>query len=59
MHEGLHFLHKDFRNEKQFKRLPIAHRDFKSENILFFLILIILLFVIVPCPLKSNNINIV
>ena len=35
MHEGLHFLHKDFRNEKQFKRQPIAHRDFKSENILF------------------------
>ena len=35
MHEGLHFLHKDFRNEKQFKRPPIAHRDFKSENILF------------------------
>ena len=36
MHEGLHFLHKDFRNEKQFKRPPIVHRDFKSENILFF-----------------------
>ena len=58
MQEGLQFLHKDFPNEKQFKRPPIAHRDFKSENILF-LILIILLFVIFPCPLKSNNINIV
>ena len=32
MHEGLH---KDFQNDKQFKRPPIAHRDFKSENILF------------------------
>lgn len=34
--EGVHFLHKDFRNESQNKRSPIAHRDLKSENILFF-----------------------
>jgi len=34
--EGLHFLHKDFRNENENKRAPIAHRDLKSENILFF-----------------------
>ena len=34
-HEGLHFLHKYFRNKKQFKRPPTALRDFKSENILF------------------------
>ena len=33
MHESLH---KDLRNEKQFKCPPIAHRDFKSENILYF-----------------------
>ena len=36
IHEGFHFLHKDFRNEKQFKRTLIAHRDFKLENILSF-----------------------
>ena len=60
MHEGLHFLHKDIRNEKQFKCPPIAHRDFKSENIPFFFeILIILLFVIFLCQPKFNNINIV
>ena len=56
MHESLH---KDFRNEKQFKHPSITHRDFKSENILFLKILIILLFVIFSCPLKFNNINIV
>ena len=33
IHENLH---KDFRNEQQFKRPPTAHTDFKSENILFF-----------------------
>ena len=55
MHEGLHFLHKDFRNEKQFKRPSIAHRDFKSENTLVFNFD----HIIFSCPLKSNNINIV
>jgi serine/threonine protein kinase len=34
--EGLHFLHKDFRNENQFKRSYIAHKDFKSEKYSFF-----------------------
>ena len=53
-------LYKDFRNEKQFKRPPITHRGFKSENIpFFFKILIILLFVIFLCQPKYNNINIV
>ena len=56
IHEDLDFLHKYFRNEKQFKHPPI---DFKSENILFLKILIMLLFVILLCQLKFNNINIV
>lgn len=56
INEGLHLLHKGFRNENQFKRSSIAHRDFKSENILF-LILIILFFMILLCQLKFININ--
>ena len=33
--EGLHYLHTDFRNRSGLTRPPIAHRDLKSENILF------------------------
>ena len=35
---GLEYLHRDFRNrlsEQRNERPPIAHRDFKSENILY------------------------
>lgn len=33
--EGLHYLHTDFRNKTNLTRPPIAHRDLKTENILF------------------------
>ena len=33
--EGLHYLHTDFRMRNGLTRSPIAHRDLKSENILF------------------------
>jgi serine/threonine protein kinase len=33
--DGLHFLHTDYRNKDGLTRPPIAHRDLKTENILF------------------------
>ena len=33
--EALHYLHTDFRNRTGSTRPPIAHRDLKTENILF------------------------
>ncbi len=33
--EGIQYLHNDYRNRDGITRPPIAHRDFKSENILY------------------------
>lgn len=33
--EGVHYLHTDYRNRNGLTRSPIAHRDLKSDNILY------------------------
>ena len=33
--EGVHYLHSDYRNRTGLTRPPIAHRDLKSDNILY------------------------
>lgn len=33
--EGVHYLHTDYRNRNDLIRSPIAHRDLKTDNILY------------------------